>query len=100
MEEDVTSRLKFPLTSVIIPLVVPFSITFAPIIGSPLRSVTFPEICFVCCRAGCPGMGSCFVSVAVTDGVGADSATMFCKGATHSNAVANFTREEESLSFL
>jgi len=41
---------KFPYKSVIIPFVVPFSNTLAPIIGSPLVSVTFPLTSFVCAR--------------------------------------------------
>ncbi|RHM49005.1 hypothetical protein DWZ59_08895 [Parabacteroides merdae] len=41
--------LKASSTSVMDPLVVPFSTTLAPMIGSPLLSRTFPVICLACC---------------------------------------------------
>ena len=45
-----TSNANFPSMSVIVPLVVPFSTTFAPIIGSPFLSITVPVICLeLCC---------------------------------------------------
>ena len=45
-----TIRLKFPLMSVIIPFVVPFSTIFAPMIGSPIASFTTPVILrLLCC---------------------------------------------------
>ncbi len=41
--------VKFPSISVMVPLVVPFSSTLAPITGSPLASTIFPCICCACC---------------------------------------------------
>ena len=35
--------------SVMVPIVVPFTITLAPITGSPLVSLTTPEIFLLCC---------------------------------------------------
>ena len=41
-----TFNVKFPSKSVIVPLVVPFSMMVAPITGSPFASITFPVIFF------------------------------------------------------
>ena len=43
------SREKFPSKSVTAPLVVPVSITVAPITGCPVSSTTLPVIVFLCC---------------------------------------------------
>ena len=43
-----TSNVYWPLKSVTVPLVVPFTTTLAPMIGSPLLSVTVPVIFLVC----------------------------------------------------
>ena len=42
------ASLKFPSTSVMVPVPVPCITTLAPIIGSPCSSVTFPLIFHVC----------------------------------------------------
>lgn len=36
--------------SVITPIVVPLTLIFAPIIDSPLLSITVPSIVFICCE--------------------------------------------------
>ena len=41
-------NVNLPSRSVIVPFVVPTSITLAPMIGSPVASVTNPLIDFVC----------------------------------------------------
>lgn len=43
-----TSKVYFPLTSVTVPIEVPFMITFAPMTGSPLLSVTVPVMVRLC----------------------------------------------------
>jgi hypothetical protein len=45
----ISSILKFPSMSEIVPLVVPFSRMLTPGIGSP-SAVTFPETAFVCAK--------------------------------------------------
>ena len=49
-------KLKFPSKSVTVPLEVPFSITVAPITGSPLASTTFP-VTFLGCAEGAAAAG-------------------------------------------
>ena len=44
-----TSNAKLPSASVTVPIVVPSTTTFAPIIGSLLASSTRPVICLTCC---------------------------------------------------
>ena len=48
VDDNDTFILYFPSISVIVPLVVPFSTIFAPIIGSPFMSVTIPVIVVRC----------------------------------------------------
>ena len=43
------SILKFPSRSVIVPLVVPFTMILAPIIGSPIELETLPDMLIVFC---------------------------------------------------
>ena len=52
--EDDTSKVYLPSISVTVPFAVPFSITFAPIIGSPFSSFTIPLTVFLFCDTlGC-----------------------------------------------
>ena len=44
------SNEKLPSMSVMVPLVVPFTTTLAPMIGSPFLSITLPVMRF-CCEA-------------------------------------------------
>ena len=46
-----TSKVYFPLISVTVPIEVPFMITFAPMTGSPLLSVTVPLLADKRCPA-------------------------------------------------
>jgi len=46
-----TLNLNFPSTSVIVPMLVPATITVAPGIGTPWLSLTVPLTCF-CCSTG------------------------------------------------
>ena len=48
---------KLPSTSVIVPIVVPFTDTFAPIIASPFSSVIMPLTVFSFC---CEALNLCF----------------------------------------
>ena len=48
---DFTATEYFPSKSVIVPLDVPFTITLAPITGSPSESVTTPVTRETCCNA-------------------------------------------------
>jgi len=49
IEVDGTFKVKFPLLSVMVPMVVPSTITLTPAIGSPDWSLTFPFTEIVCC---------------------------------------------------
>ena len=51
---DIPLRVKFPSRSVMVPLEVPFSMTLAPITGSPLSVMTCPfsvAACMVICTS-------------------------------------------------
>ena len=50
----VSSRVKSPLMSVIVPPVPPFSLMVAPTMGSPFASLTFPFIRRFCPLSGWP----------------------------------------------
>ena len=65
VEFGFTSSAKFPSMSVIVPLVVPFSTTFAPATG-PNSSSTIPLIVYLaCCGEATTGLSSAELSVPV-----------------------------------